>query len=49
MVECQLPKLEVAGSTPVIRSKVQVESLSCFTIGIHAQTLPIAFHSHEER
>ena len=23
MVECQLPKLEVAGSTPVIRSRIQ--------------------------
>lgn len=30
MVECQLPKLEVAGSIPVIRSRMKPES-SVFT------------------
>ena len=29
MVECQLPKLEVAGSSPVARSRIQTANLSC--------------------
>ena len=33
MVECQLPKLEVAGSSPVIRSQEYGHLCGCFSFG----------------
>ena len=39
MVECQLPKLDVAGSSPVSRSNTQIAKLLQIRMAIHNRSL----------
>jgi len=45
MVECQLPKLEVAGSSPVIRSRIIHAESGTWRLGIFVPSLyPVGFN-----